>query len=330
MNQFSLSNMIRKLDLSKSLYYTLSKSKIDINKINQERVKIFLKKRYINSNKINVVLDDTGEMKYAKGDLFFKQYIGNVGKIDNGCNMVSLSFVNEEIIEPYDSKFYISSDKFSYGKSDKSFKSKLDLSRELVEEVSELLKSLGKELDTVLGDCYYGSCDNLNKWNKESYKYFLGVKSNRNLKDIVKYIDMDFDKLGSLVTAMKAFQNPYVKDNFQVYSFDVSLKGINHSVKIFAINTKDKERLYITNNLDLTKKQALQLHLQRAHIDVKEYKEFKNELHLLDCRFGSQEGYIRHIRFVYICFDILRNLAYKFNKTLFFGLKSFIHQISIT
>ncbi len=80
MNQFSLSNIIRKLDLSKSLYYTLSKSKIDINKINEERVKIFLKKRYINSNKINVVLDDTGEIKYAKGDLFFKQYIGNVGK----------------------------------------------------------------------------------------------------------------------------------------------------------------------------------------------------------------------------------------------------------
>lgn len=88
MNQFSLSNMIRKLNFSSSLYYTLSKSKIDINAINTERIKIFLRKNYIKSSSINVVLDDTGEMKYAKGELFSVQYIGNIGKLDESCNII--------------------------------------------------------------------------------------------------------------------------------------------------------------------------------------------------------------------------------------------------
>lgn len=239
-----------------------------------------------------------------------------------------ISLVNEELIEPLDSKFYICANKFEKGKKDNNFKTKLDLSRELVSEASSLLKSLGKEIETILGDCYYGSSVNLNKWDKDGYKYFLGSKSNRNLKNKVNYLGRDFDKLGSLVTAMKLFQNPYFKDGFQVYSFDIELKGVEHKLKIFSVISKQRERLYVTNNLNLTKREALSLHLQRSHIDVKEYKELKTELHLLDCRFGSKEGYLRHVKLVYLCYDVLRNLSFKINHTPSFGLKSFIHQIS--
>lgn len=320
--------MIRKLNFNKSLYYTLTESKIDIAGINKERVKIFLRKNYMKSKNINVVLDDTGEMKYAKGELFSVQYIGNIGKVDKACNMVSLSLVNEEIIEPLDSKFYICSNKFDKGKADDKFKTKLDLSRELVSKTSSLLKSEGKEIGTILGDCYYGSSDNLKTWNDDGYKYFLGSKSNRNLKNKVNCLGRDFDKLGSLVTAMKLFQNPYFKNGFQVYSFNIELKSIEHKLKVFSVISKQRERLYVTNNIEMTKKEALSLHFQRSHIDVKEYKELKTELHLLDCRFGSKEGYIRHVKLVYLCYDILRNLSLKINNTLSFGLKSLIHKLS--
>lgn len=327
MNQFSVSNIIRKINSGDNLYYTLNDAKISINDINIERAKVFLRKGYLTNNRVNVVLDDTGEMKYAKGDLFSHLYIGNIGKIDEACNMVSISFVNDEIIEPFDSKFYIASNKFEDGEEDKNFKTKIELSRELVSETEKILKSENKELGVISGDCYYGSSENLNKWNKDGYEYFLGAKENRNLKNVVEYLGRDYRKLGSLVTATKSFQNPYIKDHFEVYTLEVELKDVDHKLKLFAITTREKERLYVTNNLELSKKDALKLHLQRSKIDVKEYKELKTELHLLDCRFGSSEGYIRHVRFVYLCFDVLRNLANKILGTLSFGLKLFIHQL---
>ena len=44
--------------------------------------------------------------------------------------MVSISFVDNNIIEPFDSKFYIASNKFEKGEDDTNFKTKLELSRE--------------------------------------------------------------------------------------------------------------------------------------------------------------------------------------------------------
>lgn len=121
-----------------------------------------------------------------------------------------------------------------------------------------------------MGDYYYGSSDNLKIWDDDGYKYFLGSKSNRNLKNKVNCLGRNFDKLGSLVTAMKLFQNPYFKDGFQVYSFNIELK---HKLKVFSVISKQRKRLYVTNNIEMTKKEALSLHFQRNHIDVKEYKE---------------------------------------------------------
>ena len=93
-------------------------------------------------------------MKYAKGELFSHLYIGNIGKIDEACNMVSISFVDNNIIEPFDSKFYIASNKFEKGKDDTNFKTKLELSRELVSEIEVVLKSEGKKLGVISGACY--------------------------------------------------------------------------------------------------------------------------------------------------------------------------------
>jgi len=314
--------MIRKFNLSSSIYYTLSNAVIDTDQLNNVRLKTILRKKIFTGQKVNLVIDDTSRLKHAKGLLFNHMYIGNLGKVDEACNMVTISFAQGKLLEPVEFKFYLPSKNLELGKSDPKFKTKIEISRDLINYAESVLQNNGKDIGVISFDSFYGSSENLNLLNNDKYTYFSGIRSNRKLKYIKG------ENLSCFVTAVKSKISPVSKGYFKAWSSIVEIKDIYHPVKLFIIKTSEKDRLYISNDLSISDLEAIDLHLERSYIDVKEYKELKTETHLMDCRYLKPEGYIRHVRFVHLCFDILRGLHIKIFGDPYFNTKSFIHHLS--
>ena len=64
-------------------------------------------KQILNGNTITVVIDETGDRKKGrKTDYFAKQYLGRVGKIDNGIVLVNAYGVYSNITFPLITKIF--------------------------------------------------------------------------------------------------------------------------------------------------------------------------------------------------------------------------------
>lgn len=81
-----------------------------------------------------------------------KQYLGGIGKIDNGVVSVSSLWVDERIYYPLEVEPYTPAHHFEGGKADPEFRTKPQIALELVERAVEM----GIPFRAVVGDILYG------------------------------------------------------------------------------------------------------------------------------------------------------------------------------
>jgi SRSO17 transposase len=104
----------------------------------------------LNSNAITVVIDETGDRKKGKKtDYVARQYLGSVGKIDNGIVSVNAYGVYCNITFPLIVKVF--KPKGTLKASDK-YQTKIELAAEIITE----LINEGFNIKLVLGDSLYG------------------------------------------------------------------------------------------------------------------------------------------------------------------------------
>ena len=139
---------------AQSLQWFLTESTWDPEEINRRRVELILVDSQTAPQKSGaLVIDETGDRKDGKATAHVgKQYLGGIGKVDNGVVSVSSLYADERLYYPLEVEPYTPEHHFEGGKKDPEFRTKPQIAFELVEGALEM------ELPfrAVVADSLYG------------------------------------------------------------------------------------------------------------------------------------------------------------------------------
>jgi SRSO17 transposase len=136
------------INSAQSLHHFIANSDWLVNELKSRRLKKI--KKALNGNAITVVIDETGDRKKGKKtDYVARQYLGSVGKIDNGIVTVNAYGIYRNITFPLSVKRY---KPFGTLKESDKYKTKIELATEIIGE----LRDEGFNIELVLADSSYG------------------------------------------------------------------------------------------------------------------------------------------------------------------------------
>jgi SRSO17 transposase len=136
------------------LQWFLSESSWDERKVQAQRLKLPRENPATAPNAQGVlVIDETGDRKDGhKTAHVARQYLGNVGKIDNGVVSVSSLWADEQVYYPLEVEPDTPESYFAQGKDDPAFRTKLTIALQLVQQATEQ----GWPFRAVVADSFYG------------------------------------------------------------------------------------------------------------------------------------------------------------------------------
>ena len=157
-----------------SLHHFIANSPWSVEELKTRRLTSTLKA--LKNEKIIVVIDETGDRKKGKKtDYVARQYLGSIGKIDNGIVSVNAYGVYENITFPL--LFKVFKPKGTLKESD-TYKTKIELASSIITE----LINLGFKIELVLADSLYGEASSLIR-TLENHKlsWVVAIRSNHGV-----------------------------------------------------------------------------------------------------------------------------------------------------
>ncbi len=161
-----------------NIHHFLSQAKWDAQSVNERRLQIMNKGNQTRiRNGFSLIIDDYGHKKGGNlTDGVGRQYLGEIGKTDNGIVIVTTHLYDGVRSPPLDVELYQNSGYWPDGQEDKNFVKKPDLARKLVNKTWERKYGLG----VVLIDGGYGNNANfLLNLEKLKLNYIGGLALNR-------------------------------------------------------------------------------------------------------------------------------------------------------
>ncbi|WP_250569314.1 IS701 family transposase [Streptomyces sp. CJ_13] len=139
------------------LQFFLSESTWDHERVNARRVELLLADSATAPHAGGVlVIDDSGDRKDGKATAHVgRQWLGRLGKTDNGIVTVTTCWADENIYYPLHAVPYSPAQHFPAGKKDPGFRTKLQIAAEL----ARTAKTAGVAFRAVAADCAYGDQD---------------------------------------------------------------------------------------------------------------------------------------------------------------------------
>jgi DDE superfamily endonuclease len=136
------------------LQWFLSESAWDHDQVNQRRVGLLCENPATAPHAQGaLVLDDTGDRKDGTATAHVaRQYLGSIGKIDNGIVAVTSLWADERCYWPVRAVPYTPASRLPGGERDPGFKTKPQLAVELVRAA----RQAGIRFRAVVADCFYG------------------------------------------------------------------------------------------------------------------------------------------------------------------------------
>lgn len=136
------------------LQFFLSESTWDPNIVNDRRLELLLSDPATRPHERGVlVVDETGDRKDGnKTDHVARQYLGSIGKVDNGIVAVSTLFADERIYYPLHVTPYTPAERLPQGRADPTFQTKPQIALDLIEKAV----GLGLAFRAIVADCLYG------------------------------------------------------------------------------------------------------------------------------------------------------------------------------
>jgi hypothetical protein len=139
---------------AQSLQWFLTESSWEPEEVNRRRVELMLedsKTAPVGSGAL--VIDETGDRKDGKATAHVgQQYLGGIGKIENGVVSVSSVYAEERLYYPLEVEPYTPAHHFEGGKRDPAFRTKPHIALQLVERAIEM----EIPFRAVVGDILYG------------------------------------------------------------------------------------------------------------------------------------------------------------------------------
>lgn len=162
------------------LHHFLTSSPWSVEEINQRRLQVMASCRQTKiAAGFTLIVDDSGHRK--SGTLTSgvgRQYIGEIGKTDNGIVMVTTHLYDGVKSLPLDVELYQHASSLAQGKDDPEFVKKPDLAMNLIEKC---LKR-GHRPKIVLIDSGYGNNRHfVQQLEAKKLKYIVGVAKNRRI-----------------------------------------------------------------------------------------------------------------------------------------------------
>lgn len=131
-----------------SLHHFIANSEESVSELKSRRLAKI--KKALNGNAITVVIDETGDRKKGKKtDTVARQYLGSLGKVDNGIVSVNAYGVYNDITFPLIVKIF--KPKGTLKEEDK-YKNKIELASEIITKLIDE----GFNIEVVLADSLYG------------------------------------------------------------------------------------------------------------------------------------------------------------------------------
>ncbi|MDF5734088.1 MAG: IS701 family transposase, partial [Rhizonema sp. PD38] len=160
---------------AQSLHHFIANSPWSVNELKEKRLSRIL--RALNGNAITVVIDETGDRKKGKKtDYVSRQYLGSVGKVDNGIVSVNAYGVYSNITFPL--MFKVFKPRETLKESDK-YKTKIELATEIITELIDF----GFKIELVLSDSLYGeSSQFIRTLDKSQLAYVVAIRSNHAVR----------------------------------------------------------------------------------------------------------------------------------------------------
>jgi len=162
------------INSAQSLHHFLANSQWSVDKLKQRRLNKL--KKALKGNVITVVIDETGDRKKGKKtDYVARQYLGSVGKVDNGIVSVNAYGVYSNITFPLSIKVFKPKGTL---KAEDKYKTKIELASE---SITELIEE-GFNIELVLADSFYGeSSQFLKKLAEYNLAYVVAIRSNHGV-----------------------------------------------------------------------------------------------------------------------------------------------------
>jgi SRSO17 transposase len=157
-----------------SLHHFLRDAVWDIKKMRETR--LWLTKMFVGEREIILCIDETGDKKKGKStDYVTRQYIGNLGKTENGIVSVNAYGVVDGITYPLLLQIFQPKNRLKPG--DK-YKTKPQIAVEIIQE----LKAWGFKIQLVLADSLYGeSGDVIGCLEKLNLEFIVAIRSNHGV-----------------------------------------------------------------------------------------------------------------------------------------------------
>lgn len=125
---------------AQSLQWFLTESSWAPEEVNHRRVQMLLEDPQTAPNQSGaLVIDETGDRKDGKATAHVgKQYLGGIGKIDNGVVSVSSVYADERLYYPLEVEPYTPKHHFEGGNSNPEFRTKFQIARGLIEQALQM------------------------------------------------------------------------------------------------------------------------------------------------------------------------------------------------
>jgi SRSO17 transposase len=136
------------------LQWFLSESTWEPDMVNRRRLELLVEGCETAPNGDGVLaIDETGDRKWGtKTAHVGRQYLGSIGKVDNGVVSVSSLWADERMYYPIEVEPYTPASWFERGKSDPQFQTKPEIALKLVRDALEL----DIPFRAVVADSFYG------------------------------------------------------------------------------------------------------------------------------------------------------------------------------
>lgn len=159
------------LENEQSLHHFLTESPWTVKAFRGQRLEVILD--MLNSQEIILIIDETGDRKKGDTTAYVKrQYIGNLGKIENGIVAVTAYGVWKNITFPLIFEVYKPEERLEPGDV---YRSKPQIAAQMIRE----LRAMGFKFKLVLADCLYGQSESnfISVLDELKLEYAVAIRS---------------------------------------------------------------------------------------------------------------------------------------------------------
>jgi SRSO17 transposase len=163
------------LNNQQNLHHFLSHSPWTAAQLRQKRLELILK--VLDGRSMILLIDETGDCKKGKStDYVKRQYIGNVGKKENGIVAVTAYGLVDGMIVPLTFEVYKPKERL---KEQEEYQSKPQIAAQMIRQ----LQAMGFHVELVLADSLYGESkvNFVNVLDELKLPYILAIRSNHAL-----------------------------------------------------------------------------------------------------------------------------------------------------